>query len=59
MEETFEDEVFAFLMKAIIVSGLIYVLTPPLVKSVLSIKGAVPGQVYIDPNTGAYYVYVP
>jgi len=61
MEETFEDEVLTFLMKAVIVSGFIYALAPPLMGAVFGPQGAVPlsGRLYFDPDTGTYWVYIP
>ncbi len=61
MEEEFEDEVLVFLMKAIVVSGCVFALLPSLTGAFSTMQSAVPlsGRLYLDPDTGNYWVYVP
>ena len=61
MSEEFEDEVMLFLMKAIIVSGLVYALMPNLVGAFSATQTITPlsSRLYLDPETGNYWVYVP
>jgi hypothetical protein len=61
MEENFEDEVLVFMMKAIVVSGCIAALMPSLT-SAFSFGPALnplSNRLYLDPDTGNYWVYVP
>ena len=61
MNDDFEDDVLDFLMKAIIVSGCIFALMPVLVGAFSTGQAMVPlsGRLYLDPDTGQYWVYVP
>jgi len=58
--EAFEDEVIAFMIKAIVVSGCIFALLPSLVKAFTATGMAAPlsGRLYLDPETGTYWVYI-
>ena len=60
-EDKFEDEVLTFMIKAIIVSGCIFALLPPLVNTFTTAGATMPlsGRLYFDPDTGRYWVYVP
>ncbi len=61
MSEEFEDEAMLFLMKAIIVSGLVYALMPNLVGAFTANQAITPlsSRLYLDPETGNYWVFVP
>ncbi len=61
MSEEFEDEAMIFLMKAIVVSGCVFALLPSLVGAFSTNQTIAPlsGRLYIDPDTGNYWVYVP
>ena len=61
MSDEFEDEVMLFLMKAIIVSGCVFALMPNLVGafSVTQTIAPLSSRLYLDPETGNYWVYVP
>ena len=61
MSEDFEDESMLFLMKAIIVSSLVYALMPNLVQAFSANQTAAPlsSKLYLDPESGNYWVYVP
>jgi len=61
MSDDFEDEAMLFLMKAIIVSGLVYALMPNLVGAFSATQVLTPlsSKLYLDPETGNYWVYVP
>ncbi len=61
MEEEFEDEIMLFLLKAIVVSGCVFALMPTVVNSFASSASLAPlsGRLYVDPDTGNYWVYVP
>ncbi len=61
MEEEFEDEVLTFMMKAIIVTGCLAVLIPSMARIFANRQGATPlsNRLYLDPDTGNYWVYVP
>ena len=61
MSDEFEDEAMLFLMKAIIVSGLVYALMPNLVGVFTANQSIAPlsSRLYLDPDTGNYWVYVP
>ena len=61
MGEEFEDEVMVFLMKAIVVSGCVFALMPKLAGAFLVNQTMTPlsSRLYLDPDTGNYWVYVP
>ena len=61
MSEENEDEVMLFLMKAIIVSGCVFALAPALVGAFSANQPVTPlsSRLYLDPDTGNYWVYVP
>ena len=61
MGEEFEDDVMMFLMKAIVVSGCAFALLPTLMKAFPVNQTMTPlsGRLYLDPDTGQYWVYVP
>ncbi|MEQ4489565.1 MAG: hypothetical protein AAC990_04265 [Dehalococcoides mccartyi] len=61
MEEEFEDEVLSFMMKAIIVTGCIAALMPSLRNAFAAGQAITPlsNRLYLDPDTGNYWVYVP
>jgi len=61
MEEDFEDEVLTFMMKAIIVTGCLAALVPSLMSAFASRQVVTPlsNRLYLDPDTGNYWVYVP
>ena len=61
MNDDFEDEVLGFLMKAIIVSGCAFALMPVLTGAFSAGQAINPlsGRLYLDPDTGQYWVYVP
>ena len=61
MEEEFEDEVLIFMMKAIIVTGCLVALVPSLMKAFAGRQAVTPlsNRLYLDPDTGNYWVYVP
>ena len=61
MEEVFEDEVLTFMMKAIVVTGRIVALVPFLTRAFTVTQMTVPlsGRLYLDPDTGRYWVYIP
>jgi len=61
MEEEFENEVLLFMMKAIIVSGCVAGLMPSLVSTFSTRHAITPlsNRLYLDPDTGNYWVYVP
>jgi len=60
-EETFEDDVLTFMMKAIVVSGCIFALVPFLTRAFTAAEMTIPlsGRLYFDPDTGRYWVYIP
>jgi hypothetical protein len=61
MSEEFEDEVMLFLMKALIVSGCLFALMPNMVRAFSTAQTVTPlsDRLYLDPETGNYWVYVP
>ncbi len=61
MEDNFEDEALVFLMKAIVVSGCVFALLPSLAGafSAGQVMAPLSGRLYLDPETGQYWVYVP
>ena len=61
MEEEFEDEVLIFMMKAIIVTGCIVALMPSLMSAFATgqVNTTLSNRLYLDPDTGNYWVYVP
>jgi hypothetical protein len=61
MGEEFEDDVMMFLMKAIVVSGCVFALMPALLRVFPVNQTVTPlsGRLYLDPDTGKYWVYVP
>ncbi len=61
MSDEFEDEVMLFLMKAIIVSGCVFALMPNMVGAFSANQAITPlsSRLYLDPETGNYWVYVP
>jgi hypothetical protein len=61
MGEEFEDEVMVFLMKAIVVSGCVFALMPKLAGAFPVNQTMTPlsSRLYLDPDTGNYWVYVP
>ncbi len=61
MEEEFEDEVLSFMMKAIIVTGCVVALMPSLMNAFATGQTITPlsNRLYLDPDTGNYWVYVP
>jgi hypothetical protein len=61
MSDEFEDEVMLFLMKAIVVSGCVFALMPTLVGAFSANQAITPlsSRLYLDPETGNYWVYVP
>ena len=61
MSDEFEDEVMLFLMKAIIVSGCLFALMPNMVGAFSANQAITPlsSRLYLDPETGNYWVYVP
>ncbi len=61
MEEEFEDEIMLFLLKAIVVSGCVFALVPTLMNGFSSSTNLAPlsGRLYLDPDSGNYWVYVP
>ena len=61
MEEEFEDEVLTFMMKAIIVTGCLAALVPSLMRVFAARQTVSPlsNRLYLDPDTGNYWVYVP
>ena len=61
MNDDFEDEMLVFLMKAIIVSGCVFALMPAMAGAFSSGQMIAPlsGRLYLDPDTGQYWVYVP
>ena len=61
MSEEFEDEVMLFLMKAIVISGCVFALLPTLTRTFATSQVMTPlsGRLYLDPDTGNYWVYVP
>jgi hypothetical protein len=60
-ENRFEDEIITFMVKAIVISGCIFALLPSLVRAFTNTEMTVPlsGRLYLDPDTGRYWVYVP
>jgi len=60
-EDRFEDEVLAFMIKAIVVSGCIFALLPSLAGAFTTAGMTMPlsGRLYFDPDTGRYWVYIP
>ena len=61
MSDEFEDEVMLFLMKAIIVSGCLFALMPNMAGAFSANQAITPlsSRLYLDPETGNYWVYVP
>ncbi len=61
MEDEFEDEVLTFMMKAIIVTGCLAALAPSLMSAFVAGQVVAPlsNRLYLDPDTGNYWVYVP
>ena len=61
MGEEFEDEVLIFMMKAIIVTGCLAALVPSFMSAFAAGKTISPlsNRLYLDPDTGNYWVYVP
>jgi hypothetical protein len=61
MEEEFEDEVLSFMMKAIIVTGCVAALMPSLMNAFAVGQAITPlsNRLYLDPDTGNYWIYVP
>ena len=61
MSEEFEDGAMLFLMKAIIVSGVVYALMPNLIQAFSANQAIAPlsSRLYLDPETGNYWVFVP
>lgn len=61
MAAEFEDEVLTFMVKAIIVAGCAVALAPSLVSTISTGSSIAPlsNRLYLDPDTGNYWVYVP
>ncbi len=61
MDDEFEDEVLTFMMKAIIVTGCLAALVPSLMRAFAARQVVTPlsNRLYLDPDTGNYWVYVP
>jgi len=61
VNDDFEDEVLGFLMKAIIVSGCAFALVPVMAGAFSASQMIAPlsGRLYLDPDTGQYWVYIP
>jgi len=61
MSDEFEDEVMLFLMKAIVVSGCIFAVMPNMMRAFSATQTITPlsSRLYLDPDTGEYWVYVP
>ena len=61
MSEEFEDEMMLFLLKAIVVSGCVFALMPAIAGTFSASQSLAPlsGRLYLDPDTGKYWVYVP
>ena len=61
MEDEFEDEIIIFMIKAIVISGCLFALLPATVNAFSSPQAIAPlsNRLYLDPDTGNYWVYVP
>ena len=63
MDEDFLDETMGFMIKAVIVSGCVLALFPTVAGSFSGLgmwpQTASPGRLYLDPQSGSYWVYVP
>ena len=63
MDEDFVDEMFGFMVKAVIVSGCVLALIPTASGSLSGLgiwpQMAAPGRLYLDLQSGTYWVYIP
>ena len=61
MSDEFEDEIMLFMMKAIIISGCVFALMPKMMGALSATQAVTPlsSRLYLDPDTGNYWVYVP
>ena len=63
MDEDFVDEMFDFMVKAVIVSGCVLALIPTAAGSFYGLgiwpQMAAAGRLYLDPQSGTYWVYIP
>ena len=63
MDDDFIDEIMGFMVKAVIVSGCVLAMIPTAAGTFSSLgvwpQMAAPGRLYLDPQSGTYWVYVP
>ena len=63
MDDDFIDEILGFMVKAVIVSGCVLALIPTTAGTFSGLgvwpQMAAPGRLYLDPQSGSYWVYVP
>ena len=63
MDEDFVDEMFDFMVKAVIVSGCVLALIPTAAGNFSGLglwpQTAALGRLYLDPQSGTYWVYIP
>ncbi len=63
MDEDFLDEMMGFMAKAVIVSGFVMAILPTVTGAFMSFgvwpQTAAPGKLYLDPQSGSYWVYIP
>ena len=63
MDDDFIDEMLGFMVKAVIVSGCVLAMIPTAAGTFTNLgvwpQMAAPGRLYLDPQSGTYWVYVP
>jgi hypothetical protein len=63
LDEDFVDEMMEFMVKTVIVSGCIFALLPAAAGTFTGLgvlpQMAAPGRLYLDPQSGTYWVYLP
>ena len=63
MDDDFIDDMLGFMVKAVIVSGCVLALIPTTAGTFSGLgvwpQMAAPGRLYLDPQSGSYWVYVP
>ena len=63
MDEDFLDEMMGFMAKAVIISGFVVAILPTVTGAFTALgawpQTAAPGRLYLDPQSGNYWVYIP
>ena len=63
MDDDFIDEMLGFMVKAVFVSGCVLAMMPTAAGTFSGLgvwpQMAAPGRLYLDPQSGSYWVYVP